>query len=248
MSIDRFVRSLVTTSTAIGVGLLTAQASAQPDEPTSATPAEAPSTTLTAPLQPAPTVVGEEPAAAPAVVSLAIERFGALGYTSLSGDGGSGSVSIAGFGSGAAPVTAPRIGVDYIFASGLSLGVAGVAMYSSASGSGSTDVSTSVYGIGPRVGYRLQLSKHVDITPRVGVIVSGDTVSVSAASQSILLVGGVVDAPFAFRLTESLNILLSPDLSAGYASASATGGVSAKTGGSGSFWALQAWLGVGGYL
>jgi hypothetical protein len=139
---------------------------------------------------------------------------------------------------------------------------------STTSGGKSEDIgSVFLYTLTPRVGYRIPLSEHVDFTPRAGLTLAGAsaTPSNSSTSASIFAVAIGADAPFAFRLTDSFNILagaaidytVSAKVTTESTSTTVTGGPTGTTQTSsrtstddvkGSLFSMQAWLGVGGYL
>jgi hypothetical protein len=191
--------------------------------------------------------------------SLAIERVGGLAYAKASSNDDSVSVFTIGVGVGTVnPYALPRVGVDYVLKSGLTLGAAlGVARWSASatSNSASSDVgSITLYTLTPRIGYRLALTPHIDFTPRLGGQIVGGSVSNGAGSAdaSVFSFGIGADAPFAFRITDSFHILAGPAIDVTLtASASASNGGSGSSSSSdidASFWSLQGWLGMGGYL
>ena len=205
-------------------------------------------------------------------MSLAIERVGGIGYaraasTETNNDA---SVSLTALGIGGVtlnPFAVPRVGLDFILPSNLTLGGAiGFTRLSgsTSSGSKSQDVgSVFLYSLTPRVGYRIPLSDKIDLTPRVGLTFAGASGSLgdSKNDASIFAIAISADAPLAFRLTDSFNILVGAGIdytvSANVTTTSTTT-VSGPTGTTtststqseevkGSLFSLQAWLGVGGY-
>jgi hypothetical protein len=135
----------------------------------------------------------------------------------------------------ASPNSIPRVGVDYIFAGGLSVGAA-AGVSSIHTSAGPVDESIAYYTFAARVGYRLALGESVDFTPRAGFTVVGLSAQQGSTSASGTIYGADLDAPFAFRLTPSFNILLAPEL------------VRASGDSGGFLWSLQGWVGMGGYL
>ena len=217
-------------------------------------------------------------------VSIALERVGGVAYAkgSVSGDNSSAesAVSVTGFGIGGAtpnPFAIPRVGVDFILPSNLTLGgavgfshlSASTSEKSSSGTTRETDVgSVFLYTLTPRVGYRIALSDRVDLTPRAGLTLAGASVSPADGDNkaSIFAVAIGADAPFAFRLTDSFNLLAGAALdytvsaTATTTSTSTTRGVgpggqpipsSTSTRSDdvkGSLFSMQAWIGLGGYL
>src|SRR5262249_30679910 len=96
-----------------------------------------------------------------------------------------------------------------------------------------------IFTLTPRVGYRIPLSKHVDLTPRLGGTIA-TTSATGTPTQTALGVG--VDAAFAVRVTDRFHILLCPEFVVAAASSGDSG--SPKE----TLVSFQAWLGVGGYL
>jgi hypothetical protein len=234
----------------------------------------------------APDSTQSAPAASPAVVatakapsfSLALERAGGIGYAKASASESDASLSVTAFGVGGVtpnPFAIPRVGADFILPSNLTLG--GAVGFSRVSASSSekgrsTDVgSVFLYTLTPRIGYRIPLSDRIDLTPRAGLTFAGASVSPgegnSSASIFALAVGA--DAPLAFRLTDSFNILLGAavdyTVSATVSSDRTTTTTTTTTGPGangttststrstsedvkGALFSMQAWLGIGGYL
>lgn len=206
-------------------------------------------------------------------ISLALERAGGIGYAKASSSEGKNdsSVSLTALGVGGVtlnPFAVPRVGLDFILASNLTLGGAvGFTRLSgsTSNGSKSEDVGSAVlYTLTPRVGYRIPLTDKIDFTPRAGLTFAGASLSPanSKADASIFAIAIGADAPFAFRLTDSFNILVGAALdytvSANVTSTSTTtvSGPSGTTTSSstqsnevkGTLFSAQAWLGIGGYL
>lgn len=197
-------------------------------------------------------------------LSLAVERVGGLAYARVSADDSDASLSAftAGLGGPALnPFAVPRLGVDYITSSGLTLGGAvGLTRtsisYKADDGSGDDLGSALVYSLTPRVGYRLALTDRIDLTPRAGATLLGASVSAGDddADASVFAVALGVDAPLAFRLTDSFHVLLGAGVD--YTVAATTSTSSKSDGGSrsssedvkGALLSAQAWLGLGGYL
>jgi len=195
-------------------------------------------------------------------VSVALERVGGFSYTRASAKDTSDSGSLTAFqigGVSANPYSAPRLGVDLILESNLTLGAGlSIGRYSLSSTSGSTtqDIgSLFIYTLTPRVGYRFAASPDFDVTPRAGLTLAGGSVTDgsnnggSSGVFALALAGEVVGA---YRATQSFNLLagLSFDdtVSASASSTSSSGSSSSSQDIKGGLYALQLWLGVGGYL
>jgi hypothetical protein len=261
---SRVASSLV----ALGLLLVAVPAAAQ-DE---ATPAVAPA----APAGPA---AGAAAAPAPEAkvlsFSLALERVGGIGYAkAASSEGKDSSVSLVALGVGGVtpnPFAVPRLGLDFILPSNLTLGGAvGFTRLSASTSSGnrSEDVgSVFLYTLTPRVGYRIPLSDKIDLTPRAGLTFAGASASPSDSKNdaSIFALAIGVDAPLAFRLTDSFNLLagaaidytVSATVTTTSTSTTVVGGPGGTTSSStstksedlkGTLFSMQAWLGIGGYL
>lgn len=229
--------------------------------------------------QPAPHAPAAPPAASPAGAaeakvpsfSLALERVGGIAYAKASDSQGDNSLSVTAFGIGGVtpnPFAIPRLGGDFILPSNLTLGGAiGFSRISSSvsSGNKSTDVgSVFLYTLTPRVGYRIPLSERVDLTPRLGLTFAGASASPSNSKNdaSIFAIAIGADAPFAFRLTDSFNLLAGAALDYTVSATVSTTSTSTTTGPGGtstststrtddvkgSLFSMQAWIGVGGYL
>lgn len=195
--------------------------------------------------------------------ALGIERFGGIAYGKGVAKDSDDSVSVLTMGIGVGtvnPFAVPRLGVDYILDNGISLGGGvGFARWSgsSANGSRSEDIgSIFLYTLTPRVGYRVPISKSVDVIPRVGLTLAGASISEGSgnSSQSIFAVGLGLEAPFACRITDSFHILVAPafdvTLAATASSTQTSGGTTTSSSDDlkATVWALQGWVGVGGYL
>ncbi len=216
-----------------------------------------------APPPPAPAPTPEEKLQR-AMFSLALERAGGISFAHVSAKDSNDSASLFTFGVAGAtinPYAVTRLGLDYILEGGISIGGAlGFTRFSgSSSGSGSsTDLgSVILYTLTPRVGYRLPLSPRVDLTPRLGLTIAGASVSGggnSSETDSIFALAIGADAPVAFRLTDSFNLLLGAGfdltLTASTSSSSSNNGSSSSSSNDvkGSLYSLQLWLGVGGYI
>lgn len=206
-------------------------------------------------------------------VSLALERAGGIGYAKASSSEGSSdsSLSLTALGVGGVtlnPFAVPRVGLDFILPSNLTLGGAvGFTRLSGSTSSGnkSADIGTAIlYTLTPRIGYRIPLSDKIDFTPRGGLTLAGGSFSPadSKNDSSIFAIAIGADAPFAFRLTDSFNILagaaLDYTVSANVTTTSTTtvvGPTGTTTSTStksdevkGNLFSMQAWLGIGGYL
>lgn len=263
---NRSMRACSRPLTVLATLLLAAPAAAQDDAPAAPPVASAPA---------APVAVAVAEHKVPSF-SLAMERVGGIAYAKASSSEGNddSSVSVTAIGIGGVtpnPFAIPRIGGDFILPSGLTLGGAVGFSYisaSSRSGPRSQDVgSVTLYTLTPRVGYRIPLSDRIDLTPRAGLTFAGGSVSPADtdASGSIFAVAIGADAPFAFRLTDSFNLLagvgldytVSATVTAESRSTTTVGGPNGTTSSSsrtssedvkGTLFSLQGWVGIGGYL
>lgn len=265
MKLSTRVCAALSSLTALALLLISAPAAAQDEVPPPAAGPAAPGAAT-----PEPKVPG---------VSIALERVGGIAYGKASSSEGNGedSVSVTSFGVGGVtpnPFAIPRLGVDFILPSNLTLG--GAVGFSRVSGSVSStnnsgttrseDIgSVFLYTLTPRIGYRIPVSDRIDFTPRAGLTLAGASLSPgegSNGSASIFAVAVGADAPFAFRLTDSFNLLagaaIDYTVSATVTSQSTTtvsgpGGTTTSSSTNsedvkGSLFSMQAWLGLGGYL
>jgi hypothetical protein len=223
-----------------------------------------------APAAPAPATPGAPDAKVPSF-SLALERVGGLAYAKASESNGNSSLSVTAFGIGGVtpnPFAIPRIGGDFILGSGLTLG--GAIGFSRVSASATTSSGKSedigsvfLYTVTPRVGYRIPLSERVDLTPRAGLTFAGASASPANSNNdaSIFALAIGADAPFAFRLTDSFNLLAGAAIDYTVSAKVTTTTTSTTSGGTtgtttrtqsddvkGSLFSLQGWIGIGGYL
>ncbi len=249
---SRLVASFASSSAALALLFVAAPAAAQDETPKPASAAVAPAAAE----------------AKPPSLSLALERAGGIGYakaTSTEGTSDS-SVSLTALGVGGVtlnPFAVPRVGLDFILPSNLTLGGAvGFTRLSgsTSAGSQSEDIGSAIlYTLTPRVGYRIPLSDRIDLTPRGGLTFAGGSFSPadSRNEASIFAIAISADAPFAFRLTDSFNILVGAALdytvSANVTTTTTSGGAGGTTTNrseevKGSLFSAQAWLGMGGYL
>lgn len=205
--------------------------------------------------------MAQDAPARPPSISIALERVGGLSYAKTSASNSNDSASLFSIGVAGAtinPYAIPRLGIDYITPGGLTVGGAlGFTRFSGSSSSGNTSSdlgSVTLYTLTPRVGYRIPLSPRVDLTPRGGLTLAGGSITTGDGrdSNGVFAVAVGVDAPFAFRLTDSFNILAGAGadftVAATASSTSNSGASSSSSDIKGSFWSLQAWLGIGGYL
>jgi len=191
--------------------------------------------------------------------SFALERVGGVGYASASN--GDSSVSAVAFGIGGAspnPYSIPRVGVDWVSSSGVTVG--GALGFSYFSGSAKNrgpreDVgSVTLYSLTPRVGYRAQLSDRLDLIPRAGLTFAGGSVSPNGeGSASIFALAVSADVPLVFRLTDSFNALAGLGVDYTVHATASTGSSSGSSRQSssdvdGALFSVQGWLGLGGYL
>lgn len=210
-------------------------------------------------------------------VSLALERVGGLSYTKASAKDSDTSASLTVFQLGGVtvnPYAAPRLGVDLLLESNLTLGAAlSVGRYSvsasgasttTVTGAGGTTTTTSsssqdlgslfIYTLTPRVGYRVAASPDFDVTPRAGLTLAGGSVSNGGSSGSAGVFALALDAEVvgAYRATQSFNLLAGVGfdytVAASASSSSGSGSSSSSTDIKGGLFAMQLWLGVGGYL
>ncbi len=231
-----------------------------------------------------PPVAAPIPAPAPEAarpkISIAIERAGGVGYTHISAKDSDAAVNFTAFAVGGLfvnPYAAPRVGVDYILDSGITLGAAASIGHYSLSGTSTStttvigsngpattttstkdqDVgSLTLYTLAPRIGYRIPISEHVDLTPRGGITLAGGSVSSGSSDDSFgvfaLALSG--EGVLAYRMTPSFNLLAggSADftVAATASQSSGSGGSSSSSSQDvkGGVFTLQAWLGLGGYL
>ena len=247
--------------------LVAVPAAAQGDEASTPT-APPPSASASSASAPAGAAEGKQP-----TFSLALERVGGIGYAKAASSTGDDSLSLVALGVGGVtpnPFAVPRLGLDFILPSNLTLGGAvGFTRLSASvsSGSKSQDVgSVFLYTLTPRIGYRIPLSDKVDLTPRAGLTFAGASASPSNSSNdaSIFAIAVGADAPVAFRLTDSFNVLVgvgidytvSATVSSTSTSTTTTSGTTGSTSSTstrtddlkGSLFSMQAWLGIGGYL
>lgn len=261
---SRVASSLV----ALALVLVALPAAAQDD---AATPAAPPPTSATASVS---TPAGA-PDATPKVpsFSIALERVGGIGYAKAASNVDDSSLSLVALGVGGVtpnPFAVPRLGLDFILPSNLTLGGAvGFTRLSASASSGSKSQdlgSVFLYTLTPRIGYRIALSERVDLTPRAGLTFAGASASPASGNNdaSIFAIAVGADAPVAFRLTDSFNLLVgvgidytvSATVSTTSTSTVTTGGTTGSTTSSrtqtddlkGSLFSMQAWLGIGGYL
>jgi opacity protein-like surface antigen len=260
---SRFASSLV----ALALVLVAIPAAAQDDAPAPAPVTAAPPATAPA-VAPAAEGTPKVPS-----FSIALERVGGIGYAKAASNTDDSSLSLVALGVGGVtpnPFAVPRLGLDFILPSNLTLGGAiGFTRLSAStsSGSKSQDVgSVFLYTLTPRIGYRIPLSEKVDLTPRLGLTFAGASASPSNSSNdaSIFAVAIGADAPVAFRLTDSFNLLVgvgidytvTATVSTTTTSTTVTGGTTGSTTSTktqpdelkGSLFSMQAWLGIGGYL
>lgn len=246
--------------------LVAVPAAAQGDE--ASTPTAPPPSASASASAPAGAAEGKQP-----TFSLALERVGGIGYAKAAANTGDDSLSLVALGVGGVtpnPFAVPRLGLDFILPSNLTLGGAvGFTRLSASvsSGSQSQDVgSVFLYTLTPRVGYRIPLSDKVDLTPRAGLTFAGASASPSDSKNdaSIFAIAIGADAPVAFRLTDSFNVLVgvgidytvSATVSSTSTSTTTTSGTTGSTSSTstrtddlkGSLFSMQAWLGIGGYL
>ncbi len=193
--------------------------------------------------------------------SLAIERIGGMVFSKAASSDTDAGVSLFSFGVGGLalnPYALPRAGIDYILANNLTLGT-GVgfgrqALGTSSNGSSSDVGSVFLYTLSPRAGYRFVVAPKVDITPRLGVTLVGASGSSGNQSVGVFALALSADSAVAFRLTESFNLLagLGFDQTISVSASQTSGsGSTSKTSSQdihGALFAIQAWLGVGGYL
>jgi hypothetical protein len=252
--------------------LVALPAAAQDDAPTAPPLAPAAGAAASASASAAPSVPSGGEDKVPSF-SIALERVGGIGYAKASAKDTDDSLSLVALGVGGVtpnPFAVPRLGIDFILPSNLTLGGAvGFTRLSAStsSGSKSQDVgSVFLYTLTPRIGYRIPLSDKVDITPRAGLTFAGASASPSDSKNdaSIFAVAIGADAPVAFRMTDSFNLLVgvgidytvSATVSTTTTSTTTTGVGGTTTTSSqtqsddvkGALFSMQAWLGIGGYL
>jgi hypothetical protein len=171
----------------------------------------------------------------PLDVSLSIERAAGVALSNLHPNGTDSlsltTVTLAG--AAVNPIALPRLGVDLVLPSGLTLGTGLAAGYAtlsdnpSSGAQGSTDNGTA-WLVSPRIGYRFRLGPLFDLTPRAGFTFAGGSVGSSSSEQSCtypptgvpvcsatqatsstsVFFGAVsLDAALAMRLTSSFNLI-----------------------------------------
>ena len=251
--------------------LVALPAAAQDDAPTAPPPAPA-AGAATASASATSSVPSGDEGKVPSF-SIALERVGGIGYAKASAKDSDDSLSLVALGVGGVtpnPFAVPRLGIDFILPSNLTLGGAvGFTRLSASTSSGSTsqDVgSVFLYTLTPRIGYRIPLSDKVDITPRAGLTFAGASASPSDSKNdaSIFAVAIGADAPVAFRMTDSFNLLVGVGIDYTVSATVSTTTTSTTTTGvggttttstktqdddvKGALFSMQAWLGIGGYL
>lgn len=210
--------------------------------------------------------------------SIALERVGGINYTKAFAKDTDDAVSLTAFGMGGpsvSPYSSPRLGLDYIVDGGLTIG-AGLSFgrYSlsataantntvvGAGGTTSTSSSTTTQNIGslfiytltPRVGYRIPVSPDFDIIPRGGVTLAGGSVSNgdNQGSEGVFALALSGEGVAAYRATKSFNLLggvgLDYTLTASASSTNSNGSTSTSNDIKGGLFAVQLWLGIGGYI
>ena len=204
---------------------------------------------------------------------LAIERVAGYSSTSVKPDGNT-SDSASGFTIGGPihnPGSAPRVGFDYIFPEGITLGL-GVGYASGSYGPADAVESVTYFLASPRVGYQFQLSPKFDLIGRGGLTFASGSYQqpdfrscAFTPSQNCGTVTGAkftgnytslsLEAVLVFRMTTSFNALgglaYEAALSAsGDDTRNRYNSSSTTTSGtySGSASAVHLWLGLGGYL
>jgi hypothetical protein len=217
-------------------------------------------------------------------LSLSAERLGGVAIMQASPTAAGASFGLTTYGVGGlavSPLAVPRIGADVILPNGLTLGAAigfgGLSLSASPSGGGASgSANGNAWLLTPRVGYMFHLSPLFDLTPRVGVTLSGASLdepgsicngtataqgtvigtscSATDSSASLFFVTASVEVAAALRLTRSFNLLagLGYDhvLSASASTTSTQNSTSSTSNAdaSGNYDAFQAWLGLGGYI
>jgi hypothetical protein len=213
----------------------------------------------------APTALAQDEVSAPRV-SIAFERVGGVSYTKAYAKDTDNAASITAFGIGGVnvnPYTAPRLGIDYLLDGGLTLGgglSVGRFSLSTKTVNGSTTTtqdtgSLFIYTLTPRVGYRIPVSPSVDITPRGGLTLAGGSVSSggsNADSAGVFALALSGEGVLAYRATRSFNFLFGAGIdytiTASASQTNANGTTSTSSDLKGGLFALQAWIGIGGYL
>ncbi|HVR64612.1 MAG TPA: hypothetical protein VMU50_22075 [Polyangia bacterium] len=110
----------------------------------------------------------------------------------------------------------PRLAGDVFVARGFSLGLTGELVHLSASGTGSSDESGTLFQLAPRVGYLFHAAPLLAIWPRAGVTYerSSFTTTSSVTHQSSTLrtslTAVTIEAPFALRLVARVALLIVP--------------------------------------
>jgi hypothetical protein len=212
--------------------------------------------------------------------SLSLERVGGAAFSSLrpsSADASYGVTSFGIAGPAANPVSLPRVGFDVILPSGLTLGAAlgaGLVTVSVNPDKGDSQSETArAFILSPRIGYRIEVERWLDVTPRGGFTLMAAGVqtpdsqrctftgttelcqSVQGDSASLFAVALSLEVLLAARITRSFNLLggLAYDhvvsASGSSSSTDATGGrTSTDAKAEGKYLGGQLWLGLGGYF
>jgi hypothetical protein len=215
----------------------------------------------------------------PIDVSVSIERAAGVAVSNLHPNGtdslGVTTVTLAG--AAVNPIALPRLGIDVVLPSGITLGTGLAAGYANLSdnpngGQGASDNGTA-WLVSPRIGYRLRLGSLFDLTPRVGFTFAGGSLGSSSSNESCtysptgvsacsttpvtsstsVFFGAVsADVALAMRVTSSFNLLAGlslDDVVAASGSSSSSGQANSQgVNAGGSYVGGQLWLGLGGYL
>ena len=171
----------------------------------------------------------------PIDVSVSIERAAGLAVSNLHPNASDSltvtTVTLAG--AAVNPIALPRLGVDVVLPSGLTVGTGLAAGYANLSdnpsggGQGASD-NGAAWLVSPRIGYRLRLGPLFDLTPRAGFSFAGGSLgsqssseactyspsgvatcstTPSTSSTSVFFGAISLDVALAMRLTSSFNLL-----------------------------------------
>jgi hypothetical protein len=204
-------------------------------------------------------------AATPPKFSIALERVGGINYTKAFAKDTDDAASLTAFGVGGpsvSPYSSPRLGLDYIVDGGLTIGAGlSFARYSLSATSANGNTTTTqnlgslfLYTLSPRVGYRIPVSPDFDIIPRGGVTLAGGSVSNgdNQGSEGVFALALSGEGVAAYRVTRSFNLLggvgVDYTLTASASASDSNGSTTTSSDLKGGLFAVQLWLGIGGYL
>lgn len=163
---------------------------------------------------------GAEAADSPVGLSVSLERFAGIAYTSARPTDASASIGVTAYGIGGpafSPFAFPRAGADVILPTrltlGAALGIGGVSVTVSPDQGQSTTVNGTAWLVSPRVGYLLRVAPFLDLWPRAGLTFIGaslsepNTQTTSGFSDSLFAAAVSVELAAVLRVTRSFNVL-----------------------------------------